>query len=110
MMATWAPISYRGYYDVPRIFLTRYEGEFYLFNCPFSEELDDYPDDYDVFLMPTDTHEENLPTDWTLVAGLAVRRLGSVPVTSVTFDSTRRKQVDTSVLDALLAPAGRSPG
>lgn len=109
-MTTWAPISYRGYWDVPRIFLTRYQGDIYLFNCPFSEELDEYPDDYEVFLMPADMHEENLPTDWTLVAGLAVRRLGTVPVTDVQFDPTRRKQVNTSALDQLFARTAADAG
>ena len=108
-MTTWAPITYRGFWDVPRIFLTRTGGRLYLFDCAFSEELDDYPDEYAVFLMPTDIHEENLPADWTALRGHATRQLGTVPVERVTFDPTKRKQIDVSVLDELFA-ASRTEG
>ena len=106
-MSRWVAIYYRGYWDVPRIILTRHHGELFLLNCPFSEELDDYPDEYVVYLMPADLHEENLPTDWTLLSGMAPRELGTIPVNRVTFDPTKRKQIDASILDALTA---RSPG
>lgn len=109
-MTPWLPITYRGYWDVPRIFLTRHNGLLFLFDCAFSVDLDDYPDDYTAFLLPPDIHEENLPSDWTTLAGMATRRLGSVPVKDVRFDPTRRKQVDASVLDALLARPARAPG
>jgi hypothetical protein len=107
-MATWVPITYRGFWDVPRIFLTRHNGYLYLFDCSFSEAVDDYPDDYTVFLLPTELHEENLPSDWTTLKGMAIRRLGTVPVDRVTFDPTRRKQIDAAVLDGLAAPAPAS--
>jgi hypothetical protein len=106
-MADWLPILYRGYWDVPRIVLVRRGGQVFLFNCPFSEELDDYPDDYEVFLLPPDTHEENLPADWTLLRNLAVRRLGTIPVDRVTFDPTRRKFIDGAILEEVAGPAVR---
>ena len=101
-MTTWTPISYRGFWDVPRIFLFRHQGRFYLFDCLFSEELDDYPDDYEVFLLPPDLHEENLPRSWHELSALSIARLGTVPVVAVKFDATRRKQVDVAMLDALV--------
>jgi hypothetical protein len=45
----WAPIRYRDFYDLPRIFITSYNGQDYLFDCPFDDELDDYPDSYRVY-------------------------------------------------------------
>jgi hypothetical protein len=109
-MAAWAPITYRGFWDVPRVFLARHNGQVFLFDCAFSEELDDYPDDYSVYLLPPDLHEENLPADWTRLRGLAVRRLGTIPVDRVAFDPTKRKQIDASVLDGLVAAPSRTPG
>ncbi|MBX9581645.1 MAG: hypothetical protein K2X87_15190 [Gemmataceae bacterium] len=106
-MTDWLPFSYRGYYDVPRIILVRRGGRVYLLNCPFSEELDDYPDDYEVFLLPADTHEENLPTDWTLLRDLAVRRLGTIPVDRVRFDSPKPKFIDGAILEEVAGPAVR---
>ncbi|MBX9585248.1 MAG: hypothetical protein K2X87_33500 [Gemmataceae bacterium] len=104
-MTDWVPFSYRGYHDVPRIILVRRGGQVFLFNCPFSVELDDYPDEYEVFLLPPDTHEENLPTDWTLLRDSAVCRLGSVPVDRVTFDPTRQKFLDGAILDEVAGAA-----
>lgn len=106
-MTNWVPIAYRGYWDVPQIFSARHNGLLFLFDCAFSEELDDYT----IFLLAPDVHEENLPTDWTTFAGSATRQLGTVRVSDVRFDPTRRKQVDASVLETLLVrPAARAPG
>lgn len=105
-MTAWAPISYRGFWDVPRIVLARHDGRLLLLSCPFSEELDDYPDEYEVFELPADLHEENLPNDWTGLGGFAVARLGTVPIGRVRFDPAHR-HVDTAVLDELTAPAVR---
>lgn len=105
-MTRWAPISYRGFWDVPRIILARHGGHLILLSCPFSEALDDYPDEYEAYGLPRDLHEENLPTDWTALDGLAVARLGTVPVDRVRFDPTHR-HIDAAVLDELTAPAVR---
>lgn len=40
----WLPITYRDYYDVPRMLVVRFEGQAYLFDCPFDVALDEYPD------------------------------------------------------------------
>lgn len=110
VMTQMVPITYRGYWDVPRIFLFHHEGNLYLFDCAFSEELEDYPEVFEVFLMPGELLLDNLPNDWTILCEMAVRRLGTVPVTEVRFDPTRRQFVDASVLDTLLPHPARSPG
>ena len=48
---TWLPITYRDFYDVPRMILVEYEGAFYLFDCPFHNEMDDYPSDFTVYRL-----------------------------------------------------------
>jgi hypothetical protein len=105
-MTTDLPIRYRGYWDVPRIFLTRYRNRLYLFDCPFSETLDDYPDVYAVYLMP-DIPDDETPNDWTTLPPRATAYLGEVPVTRVRFDPTRRKTIGAEVFDdlPLLAPS-----
>ncbi len=92
------PIHYRGFWDVPRIFLVAHRDRLFLFDCPFSEELDDYPDVYAVFELPHGI-DNALPKDWTTLADSAVARLGTVSVADVAFDPTRRKAIDVSVLD-----------
>ncbi len=101
-MNSWVPIIYRGFWDVPRIFLFQFQDKQFLFDCAFSEELDDYPDDYQVFLMPSDLLETELPTDWTELEGMALCHLGTVPVKLTRFDPTLRKQVDAAIVESLI--------
>jgi hypothetical protein len=101
-MSQRVPIQYRGFWDVPRIFLARYQGRTFLFDCPFDEQLDDYPDTYGVFLLP-DLQEEELPKDWTCLRQRAVDCLGNIPVSRVTFDPTKRQSIDSGLLDEILS-------
>ncbi len=103
-MNDWVPIIYRGYWDVPRIVLFEYQGRHLLLECTFSEAMDEYPDDYRVYLMPMGLREEDLPTDWTKLSELAMCSLNSVPVSAVQFDPTRRKRVNAAAIVKLLAP------
>jgi hypothetical protein len=107
-MTAWAPIRYMGFWDVPRIFLTRYKGQAFLFDCPFDEELEDDSDSYRVYMMP-DLAEEDLPKDWTTLHQRATRFIGEIPVARVCFDSTRRREVELSVLEELLTPTKAKP-
>jgi hypothetical protein len=108
-MTNWAPIRYMGFWDVPRIFLVRHQGYQFLFDCPFDDELDDYAEAYQVYLMP-EIPDEELPRDWTTLRGRAIRRLGEIPVSKVQFDPTKRRQIDTAVLDALTPHAAPRSG
>jgi hypothetical protein len=101
-MSNHAGIQYRGYWDFPRIFLTRFEGKTFLFDCAFDEALDDYPDAFRVFLMP-ELRDEELPKDWTTLETKAIRFLGEVPVSRVQFDETRRQSISTDILEELSA-------
>lgn len=86
-MSTWLPIAYRGYWDVPRIVLARAGGQVFLLDCQFDDDLDDYPDEYTVYLMPAGTDEGSVPQDWGTLRNRAVRRLGTLPVSRVRFDA-----------------------
>lgn len=99
-MTSWLPIRYRGYWDIPRIFLVRQAGQLFLFDCPFDHDLDDYPDHFTVYRLP-DIADEDTPDDWTTLPGRAVRTLGRVPTAAVRFDPTRRAAIDAATFDAL---------
>ena len=107
--AEMTPIQYRGFWDVPRIFLTRYRGRLFLFDCPFDEIAEDHRDDFVVYELPIDADAE-LPKDWTTLAGRAIRTLGTVPVAAVAFDPSLRQAVDASVLDRFAVPSRSSAG
>ena len=98
----WADIRYRDFYDLPRIFITNYQGRFYLFDCPFNDELDDYPDSYRVYQLPALTEAE-LEGSWEHLPELATSFLGVSPLTEVQFDPTKRERVNTVILSKLLA-------
>jgi hypothetical protein len=88
--ATWLPIrDYRDFWDVPRMFLLDYAGRSLLFDCRFDEEREDYVDAFDVYVMPTLGPEE-LQRPWADLPQRAFGRLGSILLTDLMFDTTRR--------------------
>jgi hypothetical protein len=93
-------IQYRDFYDVPRIFVVNHRGKVYLFDCPFDQDLDEYPEIYKVFVLPSDSYS-NLSGSWDELASRASAYLGEVPVKSVQFDPTRRREIDADVIDEL---------
>jgi hypothetical protein len=108
-MTQWAPIRYMGFWDVPLNFLVAYNGQWFLFDCPFDEEIEDYSENYQVYLMPEIPIEE-LPQDWTTLPTRAIRRLGEVSVSNVTFDPTKRRQIDTAIFGSLTSRPAATPG
>jgi hypothetical protein len=102
MMNQSAPIRYREFWDVPRIFLLPYQGNWFLFDCPFDESTEDFPDSYRVYLIPEPSDEE-LAGSWDKLHVKAVRFCGEVPIAKVHFDPSKRREIDTKTLDELLA-------
>ncbi len=96
----WAPIRYRDFWDVPRIFLATYGGQCYLFDCPFDEDVEDFPEIYHVYTMPF-MAEEELAGSWADLPDKALTRLGDVPIASVRFDPSKQKSIDPTILDEL---------
>ena len=92
------PINYRDFWDYPRIFFVEDGGRLYLFDCQFDGATEDYPDDYQIFRMPPLT-DADYAGSWAPLWERATARLGTVQVSEVTFDPTRRQAIDASVLD-----------
>jgi hypothetical protein len=105
----WSDINYRDYWDQPRIFFVHKDGQLILFDCAFDHEIDDYPEFYSVYLMPQLSADE-FAGSWVGLWRKAVRKLGEVPVDKVQFDATKRRQIDTSVLNTLISPPARLSG
>lgn len=101
-MNQWLPIQYREIWDVPRIFLVSFDGRTVLFDCPFDEASEDYPDSYKVYVLP-DATEEELAGSWEKLYKRAVSFLGKVPIERVLFDPTHRQAIDSKVLEELIA-------
>jgi hypothetical protein len=96
----WISIRYLGFWDVPLNFLVRWDDHLLLFDCPFDEELDDYPDHYTVYDMP-ELMVKDIEGSWDLLPQKAMSKIGTVSKTDVTFDGTRRKAIRSEVLQRL---------
>jgi hypothetical protein len=101
-MNKWIPIQYRDFWDIPRIFLAPFRGMFVLFDCVFDEKTEDYPDKYKVYTIPQFSDEE-LTGSWDHLSLKAQRFLGEIPVSQVCFDSSKRREIDSRVLEELFA-------
>ncbi len=100
-MTNWLPIRYRDFWDVPRIFLVRLEVQLILFDCRFDDEKEDYPDRYQVYLLPALT-DNDLAGSWETLPERASHHVAEVAVSEVRFDPTGRQSIDGSILEKLL--------
>ena len=107
-MPTWTKIDYRDYWDVPRIFFTEYGGQLYLFDCQFDQVIEDYPESYQVFLMPQFTAADYAGS-WVDLWRRAIEKLGDVPVSAVRFDPTRRAAIADDVFAAIRPTVHAAP-
>lgn len=93
------PISYRDFYDLPRAFFVRSPQGWLFFDCVFDPVADAYPSDYTVGLM--NDGPDAFPGPWHDVLARATRIVGTVAVSAVPFDETRRATVDTEIFSLL---------
>jgi hypothetical protein len=95
-------IRYSDFHDVARAFLVEYEGAVYFFDCPFDDQLDEYPDAYQVFRIE-DEHRAALAdaVPWRNLRSMSTL-VATIPVAEVEFDPTRRTAISDSVLASLL--------
>ena len=93
-------IVYRNFHDVPRAFIARHNGIAFFFDCPFDDHADGYPAEYHVYLMP-ELSPGDLEESWVELSCKSTRRLGTLPVHEVQFDSTRRASIESYVLDRI---------
>ena len=87
------PFQYRDFYDVPRMFIAQHNDVCLLFESAFDPDTDEYVSHYRVCVLPHLDNDE-LRGSWMHLAGLAIAELGLVLVESMTFDPTRRREVD----------------
>jgi len=101
-MAQMTPIKYGGFWDVPRYILLRYRGKLLLLTSEFDEEIDEYPDEYLVHLLPETDGESLPPLTLNLLTETTRTQVGRIAIKDVVFDTTRRRELDASCLDDLL--------
>jgi hypothetical protein len=75
----------------------------YVLTSEFDNNLDEYPDDYEVFLV-SGIGNLSVVSDGKSIELLLKTSVGKVPVASIRFDKTLRKYVDSSFLDTIPPP------
>jgi hypothetical protein len=96
-MAEMTSFQYGGFYDVPRCIALRYRERLLLLQSYFDEDLDEYPSNYKVYVLP-ESVENPLRADSRLFPCI-----GEIQISAVVFDSTKREELDAHCLDGLLA-------
>lgn len=88
-------IIYSGFYDVPLAFIASHENTQYLFwRGYFDDEIDDYPTEYEVYILPNLSQEE-IEKLWIFLPENAKSFFGKIPIKDVVFDPTKRLSIDT---------------
>ena len=103
------PFRYREFYDVPRLIDFQFGDEWFCLSSDFDEEIDDYPDFYDVYLLPFRSEEEfeSNPHYWMDLS--AAVHLGQIPVAGLGLDQTRRKSIDGQAFEKWLSARRDKP-
>jgi hypothetical protein len=102
-MADRIPMTYGEFYDFPRMIRFQFGGEWFFLDAPLDEERDDYPDVYDVYLLPFRSEEEIKanPFYWKDLSSAV--HLGQIGVTEIGLDETRRRSLDAGVIGLWLS-------
>ncbi|HEV2912189.1 MAG TPA: hypothetical protein VGX92_02635 [Pyrinomonadaceae bacterium] len=95
-------IIYSGFYDAPLAFVVNHEDTQYLFWRGFFDEvLDDYPHEYEVFVLPN-LPENEIKESWSCLPDKAVAHVGKIHMNQVGFDPTKRQSITTDVFEKVL--------
>ena len=100
-MSPKTKILYSGFYDAPLAFTARHKGICLLFWREFDETLDEYADVYQVFVLPEITDRE-IKKSWRSLRSRATSQLGQIAINEFRFDPTKRRELDTAILDVLI--------
>lgn len=85
-------VGYRGYWDIPRYVLARDpDGEFWLLDCRFSDEKDEYEDYFEVIHCGSDATVAAQRFSVEAMTDTPTDVVGHVLVNYVRFDETRRR-------------------
>ncbi len=109
-MAEMTPFTYGGFYDVPRCLSLHYRGRRFLLQSAFDDDLDEYPTDYSVYLVPESADGSRPVCSPEFLINTPMACIGKIPINQVTFDPSKRKELDASILDSLVTGQERIAG
>jgi hypothetical protein len=92
----WLPIRYRDFHDIPRLIAVEREGEVYLFDCPFENDVDEYSDSFMIYRLPPEGRALLDEDSWVPLIKLG-EAIGRVAVQDIELDPSRRSAINDSV-------------
>ncbi len=98
----WLPIEYGEFHDIPRAVVVNDETGSYFFDCPFSDELDEYPEEFIVYKLPENASLGGNALSWSELPKYG-KRVGSVRVEGVIFDESKRNSIRGDALAPLIS-------
>jgi hypothetical protein len=101
-MVGMTPFQYGYFYDVPRCLSFRYRGRRFLLQSAFDDDLDEYPSEYSVYVVP-ESVDESQPVCSPAFLNTPMVCIGEISIDDVTFDPSKRTALDASCLDTLLS-------
>lgn len=102
-MAEMTPFRYGGFYDVPRCLSFRYLGIRLLLQSAFDDDVDEYPSDYSIYVVPESTDDSQPICNPEFLNKTPMACIGTIAIDRVTFDPSKREAVDASIFDELIA-------
>ncbi|MBZ5695908.1 MAG: hypothetical protein LAN36_11185 [Acidobacteriia bacterium] len=97
------PFQYVEFYDYPRSLVLRHRGKLVLMQSAFDQGADEYPDNYTVYLLPNSVAADLSRGDWEFLGKLILKPIGQIQIAKIAFDPTRRKQLESAILDDLIS-------
>jgi hypothetical protein len=101
------PFKYHAFWDVPRFIVCTVQGTELLLDAGFDDALDEYSPDYKVYVLPLDLDLKSLYT-WPQLPSADSSYLGSIAVSSIEFDPTKRQELESGPLLELLRRRNRA--
>src|SRR5687767_4140934 len=89
--STWLRCRYFSFWHVPRTLAFIYQGNTFLLECEFDDDLDDYSPDYEVTELSPTTAEELEALSWEQLDQRRTKRLDKLPIKALRFDSDRKR-------------------
>jgi hypothetical protein len=99
-MERWHAFSYREFYDVPRMLVVEMRSSILLLVSRFDANQDDYESLYHCYRLPIGV---DLRGTWEGIERSADHYFGSVAVSQVRFDQSKRQKIDLSSLSLPIA-------
>lgn len=93
--------EYRDFWDVPRLIVCTVDGTEILLDSEFDESLEQYASHYKVYALPPELDSASMNA-WADLPSSEATYLGSVPVSEIEFDPSRRKEIEVGPLLELL--------